>query len=156
SAYAPDEFQDPIPLGLKDGWPNPVTRVESEANFNRRYAQKVREKPPTADSAIGQRAIFPKEPLVSREPYSRRLLAPMTTFVQPTCVCHGPPLFEQRNMAGGGWALGIIQPFVSGGVFVADALTLPYHLGASVCRWPDCSAGKCLPGDPTPFLLYPP
>src|SRR5262249_52445073 len=36
SAYAPDEFQDPIPLGLKDGWPNPVTRVESEANFNRR------------------------------------------------------------------------------------------------------------------------
>jgi hypothetical protein len=131
-----------------------VTRLESEANFNRRYAQKVREKP-SLESPY-PRAIFPLEPIVSRQPYSQRPFSPMMTLVEPNYVCHGPLLFEQRNMERGGWDLGIIQPFFSGGVFVADALTLPYHVGAAVCRWPDCSAGKCLPGDPTPFLLYPP
>jgi hypothetical protein len=157
TGYSSDDFQDPIPLGLKEGGPNPVIRVESEANFNRRYAQKVRQSPgKEAPTPYPQRAIFPQEPVVSRQPYLPRPFPPRTTLVEPNYVCHGPLLFEQRNMERGGWDLGIIQPVVSGGVFVADALTLPYHLGAAVCNWPDCSAGKCLPGDPTPFLLYPP
>ena len=24
------------------------------------------------------------------------------------------------------------------------------------CRWYECSAGYCLPGDPVPYLCYPP
>ena len=29
-------------------------------------------------------------------------------------------------------------------------------IGADACHCYDCSAGKCLPGDPVPLLLYPP
>jgi hypothetical protein len=32
---------------------------------------------------------------------------------------------------------------------------LPYHLGTRPLQQYECSAGKCMPGDPTPFLVYP-
>ena len=35
-------------------------------------------------------------------------------------------------------------------------LFLPYHIGTQPCRCYECSAGYCLPGDPVPYLLYPP
>jgi hypothetical protein len=31
---------------------------------------------------------------------------------------------------------------------------MPYHCGTEPCRRWDASAGKCLPGDPTPLLCY--
>ena len=33
---------------------------------------------------------------------------------------------------------------------------MPYHMGTQPLRHYDTGAGQCLPGDPVPFLLYPP
>jgi hypothetical protein len=41
------------------------------------------------------------------------------------------------------------------GVFYYDLVTLPYHAWTRPFQQADCSAGKNLPGDPTPLYLYP-
>jgi hypothetical protein len=33
---------------------------------------------------------------------------------------------------------------------------LPYHCGTDICRKFECDAGYCLPGDPVPYMCYPP
>ena len=52
--------------------------------------------------------------------------------------------------------LGFVQPFVSTAEFYWDLATLPYHFWTNPCRCYECSSGYCLPGDPVPYLLYPP
>ena len=46
------------------------------------------------------------------------------------------------------------QPAVSSGRFLYDIILMPYHCGTEPLRRWDASAGKCLPGDPTPLLCY--
>jgi hypothetical protein len=72
-------------------------------------------------------------------------------------VIHRRLHFEDKNTERYGWDLGIIQPVVSTLVFYKDLVMLPNSLGAGVARgfW-DTSAGKCLPGSATPYMLYPP
>jgi hypothetical protein len=77
-------------------------------------------------------------------------------LVEPHYVWHTRLLFEQINSDRYGWTLGVIQPAICAAHFYADVLTLPYHRGVEPCRFGDTSAGKCLPGDPVPLLLYPP
>ena len=72
-------------------------------------------------------------------------------------VVHRRLHFEELNAERYGWDFGILQPLVSTGFFYKDVLLLPYSL-ASGCTegfW-DSSSGKCLPGSPTPYMLYPP
>ncbi len=65
-------------------------------------------------------------------------------------------LFEQPNFERGGWDLGILTPVANLGAYYYDLALLPYHaLDEALSTKIDCSAGKCLPGDPTPFYLYP-
>ena len=66
-----------------------------------------------------------------------------------------PALFRQPNLERHGWDLGVLSPFVSAGGFVYDLALLPYHKWSRPFQCSDSSAGKCLPGDPTPFYLYP-
>jgi hypothetical protein len=151
---APDDFENPIPLGLKDGGPNQVVRFESEANFKRRLAQRERQK--SSPTGIPERAAFPDEPVVSTKAYAARKFPDHLLLVEPAYVCYGPLWFQEKNAERYGWDLGIIQPPLQAGIFFADVLTLPYHMGASLCHGPECSAGQCLPGDPVPYRLYPP
>jgi hypothetical protein len=155
SSYGADDIQAPIPLGLREGGPNPVVRLESEANFDRRLAQKVRQTPNT-QTGLPDRAIFPDEPVVSRDKFVARVFPPATLLVEPNYVCYGRLYFQEVNSERYGWDLGMVQPLVSTGVFFFDVATLPYHFGANLCAGPACSAGQCLPGDPVPYLLYPP
>jgi len=147
-------IDDTIPFGLADGGPNEVVRLESEANFRRRLTQRNRQK---SDSGT-DRTTFPDEPVVSTKTvkHVERALPGHMLLVEPAYVCHGPLWFEERNAERYGWDLGIIQPPIQAGIFFADVLTLPYHIGANLTRGPECSAGQCLPGDPVPYLLYPP
>jgi hypothetical protein len=148
------DFANPIPLGLKEGGPNQVVRVESEANFKRRLSQQVRQK--TSATGIPDRAVFPEEPVVSTKAYVARLFPEQSLLVEPNYVCYGPLWFQERNAERFGWDLGIMQPPLQAGIFFADVVTLPYHMGANLCHGPECSAGQCLPGDPVPYRLYPP
>src|SRR5207249_6617940 len=90
------------------------------------------------------------------ELYVARAFPRMTEQVEPCYVMHGRLLFEQRNFDRHGWDLGVFQPAVSLLVFYKDTLLLPYHCMTRPLQRYDSSAGKCLPGDPTPLLLYPP
>jgi hypothetical protein len=127
-----------------------LIRLDSEKQLNERMRQEARERP------VPERIQFPEEPVISREKYAGRTFPAMAMRVEPNYLCHERLYFEERNAERYGWDLGIVQPFVSAGAFFWDVATLPYHLGTDPCRFYDSSAGKCLPGDPVPYLLYPP
>jgi hypothetical protein len=137
-------------IQLEPPGPQRVFRLESEEALKERIRQERRQCEPP------ERITFPDEPVLSKERYAGRAWPKMLTVVEPHYVCYGRLHFEQRNFERYGWDLGIISPLVAAGGFYGDFLTLPYHIGSHPCRWWDCSAGYCLPGDPTPLLLYPP
>lgn len=82
---------------------------------------------------------------------------PATAYAEPGFVVHRRLHFEEKNSERYGWDLGIFQPFVSTAAFYKDVLLWPNSLasGFEVGFW-DTSAGKCLPGTPVPYYLYPP
>ena len=82
---------------------------------------------------------------------------PVTAYAEPAFVVHRRLHFEEKNSERYGWDLGIFQPFVSTAAFYKDVLLWPNSLasGLEVGFW-DTSAGKCLPGTPVPYYLYPP
>lgn len=135
-------------IQLNPPGPQRVFRLDSEESFKERMKQDARQR--------GQRIEFPPEPIVSTESYSGRHYPPMQEVVEPGYVCYGRLFFEERNSERYDWDFGIIQPLVSVGYFYKDVLLFPYHYFTDPCRRYDCDAGYCLPGDPTPYLLYPP
>jgi hypothetical protein len=112
--------------------------------------QEARERPSP------DRIEFPKEPDLTREPYPGRFWPKFDEVVEPAYVCHRRLYFEELNAERYGWDFGIFQPFLSAGYFYWDVATMPYHAFTAPCRKFDCSASKCLPGDPVPYLIYPP
>lgn len=82
---------------------------------------------------------------------------PMRAVYNPLYVVHRRLHFEEKNAERYGWDMGIIQPVVSTLYFYKDVLLWPNSL-ASGCAYGfwDTNAGKCLPGSPTPYFLYPP
>ena len=52
--------------------------------------------------------------------------------------------------------MGPIQPIVSTLYFLKDMALLPHNFASFPCRRFDTNAGQCLPGDPVPYLCYPP
>jgi hypothetical protein len=130
---------------------------ESEAQFYDRIRNKAKQ------TGTGP-AIFPEEPVVSKESYTsptypridpieKRPFAHMTEVVEPSYVCHGRLLFEQPNFERVGWNFGFLQPGMQMATFYYDVLLLPYH-ACSNWRVPgECNIGKCLPGDPAPFTV---
>ncbi|MSQ95739.1 MAG: hypothetical protein EXR98_14455 [Gemmataceae bacterium] len=130
---------------------------ESESQFFERLAQDIRKTP-------GARAIFPEEPSISKvtltqmpfprvDPITKKTYAFQQTTVEPCYVYHGRLYFEQPNFERTGWNFGVLQPAISLGVFYYDLALLPYHVCSDLQRGAECSAGKCLPGDPAPLLL---
>jgi hypothetical protein len=82
---------------------------------------------------------------------------PMRVNHEPLYIVHRRLHFEEKNAERYGWDLGIIQPLVSAAYFYKDVLLWPNSLASGVAYgfW-DANSGKCLPGSPTPYMLYPP
>jgi hypothetical protein len=82
---------------------------------------------------------------------------PMRVNYEPLYVVHRRLHFEEKNAERYGWDLGFIQPLVSAAYFYKDVLLWPNSLASGVAYgfW-DTNVGKCLPGSPTPYMLYPP
>lgn len=82
---------------------------------------------------------------------------PARVTYEPLYIVHRRLHFEEKNAERYGWDLGIVQPLVSTLYFYKDVLCAPNSLGAGCAYgfW-DTNAGKCLPGSPTPYFLYPP
>ncbi len=104
---------------------------------------------------------FPPLPVISPPgvPYQPKTLAyePRKVIIEPGYVVHRRLLFEEKNAERSGWDFGPLQTFVSAAYFYRDVLSLPHNV-ASGCVYGfwGTSAGKCLPGSPSPYYLYPP
>jgi hypothetical protein len=142
----PGEFT----VQLEPPGPQRLFRLESERSLQERMRQEARERPSP------ERIAFPEEPIATGGGSLARVFPPGQELVEPYYVCHGRLYFEDLNSERYGWDLGFIQPLVSTGIFFYDVALLPYHLATEPCRCYECSAGYCLPGDPVPYLIYPP
>jgi hypothetical protein len=124
-----------------------LTRRWSEEQFFESLRQDARRRPGM------QRVYFPEEE-VSTEVYAGRQSPKMIRFVEPYYVVHGRLLFEQKNFERYGWDIGPLSPAFEFATYYYDLAMLPYHVGSHACSSCDTSAGKCLPGDATPFVIY--
>jgi hypothetical protein len=103
---------------------------------------------------------FPKEEVIGGGiAYTPKTLTypPRQAVMAPLYVVHRRLYFEELNSERYGWDLGFIQPFVSAMYFYRDVGLLPNTLiSGCVHGFYDTNAGKCMPGSPTPYMLYPP
>lgn len=127
-------------------------RLESERQLKERMKSEFQNRP----GERNERIEFPKEPALSADPYKPRQLAGLVKQIEPNYVCHHRLYFEELNAERYGWDLGLIQPVVSTGYFVKDVLLWPQHIATRPHQRYECSAGHCMPGDPVPYLIYPP
>jgi hypothetical protein len=129
-----------------------LSRLDNDPSFRERVKQESKVANPN------ERTEFPDEPILSHDTYQGRgnLWAARQVTAEPTFLCHQRLYFEDKNSERYGWDLGIFQPFVSAGLFYADLAMVPYHCATDPFRKYDCNVGYCLPGDPVPYLLYPP
>ncbi len=128
-----------------------ISRLDSDAKLQERIRQETKAIDPN------EVVIFPEEPILSRETYYGRAGSwpTRTMYVEPNYVCYGRLFFQDLNAERYGWDLGAIHPLVSTAKFLYDFALFPAHFIIDPCG-NDCSTGYCLPGDPVPFLLYPP
>ncbi len=98
---------------------------------------------------------FPDPPALTNLKFASRKLPHMGIYAEPYFVVHHRLYFEDLNSERYAWDLGFIQPIVSTAYFFKDVMLFPFHFGAHPHTRFDSSAGKCLPGDPVPYILYP-
>ena len=136
-----------IPFDLPG--PERLFRLDSEEDLFQRMKQEARERKP-------EDLVFPDEPVLSKDPYYGRDWPRTKMVVEPHFVCHSRLYFEELNAERYGWEVGVFQPLISSLAFYKDLVLMPMHAFDYPCRTYDSSAGKCLPGDPVPLILYPP
>jgi hypothetical protein len=154
-AGAPDESQPAYQIQLEPPGLERLTQgLQSDSTLQERIRQETLSNPSTAN----ERVDFPDEPILSRDRYMGRTGAwrQRGMVVEPNFVCYGKLLYEDKNAERYGWDFGGPGVALAYGQFLWDTLLLPAHLFNDPCRKNECSAGYCLPGDPVPFLLYPP
>lgn len=124
---------------------------ETEKELEQRFSQLEKD-------AGRERVSFPDKPALATEELSiNRQFAPQSVTREPAYVVYRRLYFEEKNAERYGWNLGgLLQPVVSTGYFVSDTIFFPKHLFSYNCRRFDTNAGLCWPGDPVPYMLYPP
>jgi hypothetical protein len=127
-----------------------LTQRDSEAQFFERIRQDNRK------FLTSQKEPFPEEVPLTTDKFTPRAFPPALRQVEPNYVVHSRLTFEQTNFERRGYDLGFFQPAVSLGLFCFDTLTLPYQLCTRPTQQIETSAGRCLPGDPAPMVLFPP
>jgi hypothetical protein len=148
TAYAAEgAFEFPIQLEVPGS--ERLFRIETEADLQERMRQEALDR-------NMERIAFPDEQPLTKEKYKGRTFARSVELVEPHYVMYDRLLLEDINAERYGWNLGVLQPLASTAKFYWDVIWLPYHLGTRPCQKYDSSAGYCLPGDPVPYLLYPP
>jgi hypothetical protein len=89
-------------------------------------------------------------------PITKENYAPKFATLEPGYVVHRRLYFEEINSERYGWDLGMVQPALSAGYFFKDVLFWPHKLASNWQTRYDTSAGKCPPGSPVAYYLYPP
>ena len=99
---------------------------------------------------------FPYNPPLTTEKFQARAIPAGRMMAEPNFVCYNRLYFEDKNSERYGWDLGFIQPLVSTALFCKDVAFWPYQAASRPFQRSETSAGQCLPGDPVPYLIYPP
>lgn len=123
---------------------------DTEKQLEERMRQERR------DGGSGDPIQFPDRPDLGAHEFVHRKFEPMVCLVEPDYVVYRRLYFEEKNAERYGWELGALQPAVSTVYFFRDVLLFPYNFAADPCRRFETSAGQCPPGNPVPYLLYPP
>jgi hypothetical protein len=143
-----EEYQiQVIPPGLER-----FTRLDSDAKLFERIRQETITRDPN------ERVEFPASPILSRERYRGRgnVWAQQHMTVEPNLLYYRHLFFEDKNSERYGWDFGAIQPEICLVKFWFDFVSLPMKIGSTLCDRMEANTGYCLPGDPVPYLLYPP
>ena len=154
-AYKPSATDKPKEKPTSDlsGLPNrdDVFRLISDKELNARILKELN-KP--------DEKFPPQAPLKSgNETYVSRVntYAPIQVLLEPNYVVHRRLYFEEVNSERSGWDAGPVQSVISAGYFYKDVLFWPHNLASGFWKNRyDVSSGKCMPGSPTPYYLYPP
>ena len=129
-------------------------RLESEDSLRERMGQEKK----SVDQL--ERLVFPSDVVLSTKKYDYQWRnnnwARHDRKVEPYYLTYDRLFFHEINSERYGWDLGAVQPFVSTLTFFFDFVTLPYHMATHPFRRYDSSSGYCLPGDPVPYMWYPP
>lgn len=99
---------------------------------------------------------LPTIPVIAAGPLPVRANSPMQVLIEPSYVMHRRLFFEHKNTERAGWDFGPAQPILSTLHFYKDVVLLPSKMASNLFEPYETSAGKCLPGSPTPLLWYPP
>lgn len=124
---------------------------DTEAELVERMRQERRDA-----GASGDSIQFPEKPKLTEQAYQPRRFAPMVELVEPGFVVYRRLYFEERNAERYGWELGPLQPIISSLYFFKDVALLPHNCASYPCRRFETNAGYCRPGDPVPYIVYPP
>jgi hypothetical protein len=129
-----------------------VFRFDSDATLNRRILRDLNRKPTEP---------FPEvQPLVpAGTEFQPKTLAypPSKLLLEPNFVVHRRLYFEEPNAERYSWDIGPAQALLSTISFYRNTLLWPHNFAAGGFRERyETSRGKCLPGDPVPYYLYPP
>jgi hypothetical protein len=151
----PEEAQPAYHIQLE---PPGLQRLAMGMQTDLTLQERIRQETLSNPSTASERVDFPEEPILSRDRYAGRsgIWQQRGLIVEPNFVNYHKLLYEDKNAERYGWDLGGIQPAVSYGLFLWDTALLPMHLFNDPCRKNESSAGYCMPGDPVPYLLYPP
>jgi hypothetical protein len=149
STTAAPEF----PIQLEPPGLERISRLDSDEKLQERIRQESIERGEKAEEVR-----FPESPILSRNPYQSRygLWQTRVMTVEPNFTNYMKLYFEDKNSERYGWDLGPLQPMLSALYFYKDVAVMPCKLANSICDCGDSDAGLCLPGDPVPYLLYPP
>lgn len=124
---------------------------DTERELEERMRQERRDSGPQGDPIQ-----FPEKPKLTDETYQARKFNPMVELVEPNGFAYCRLYFEEKNSERYGWDLGPIQPVVSSLVFFKDVVCLPHNIVTHPHRRFETNAGQCMPGDPVPYIIYPP
>ncbi|MFL5327840.1 MAG: hypothetical protein ACJ8C4_02910 [Gemmataceae bacterium] len=128
-------------------------RFESEAELKARIREEIKHRPKRMETG---NVVFPPYEPLSLENYEPRTFAGVIKQIEPNYVIFGRLYGEDVNTERYGWSLGAIQPIWSAVEAYRDIALVPYRFAERPCQRFETSAGRCYPGDPVPYLLYPP
>ncbi len=126
------------------------SHLDSEKMFEERMNQQSKQS--TSPSVVR----FPNRPVLSKVAFVKHPLPQQYMVAEPNYVVHQRLYFEEKNSERYGWDLGYMQPVISLLNFYKDVVFLPHNFMSYPSRRFETSAGQCLPGDPVPYIFYPP
>ncbi len=148
---AEEDVADSFELQLKPPSREDLFRLESEKELEDRIQEEERKENPDLEPEA-----FPPYPVLSKVEFEGRTFPPGKVVKEPNYVCYRRLFFEDLNHERYGWDLGLIQPLWSAVRFYRDVITLPHNFASFPHIRYESNAGYCLPGDPVPYLAYPP